>query len=158
MTERFTIDSPLGSLTVESDGDSLTGLSISATPLKASGGTPSSAVLAHTCAQLDEYFAGTRKDFDLPLSVTGTAFQNKVWNALREIPYGDSTSYQELGKSAGVGSAPRAVGGAVGANPIPIVIPCHRVLSATQTLTGYSAGQGVETKKILLDLEGISYR
>lgn len=158
MTERFTIDSPLGSLTVESDGDSLTGLSISATPLKASGGTPSSAVLAHACAQLDEYFAGTRKDFDLPLSVTGTAFQNKVWNALRKIPYGDSTSYQELGKSAGVGTAPRAVGGAVGANPIPIVIPCHRVLSATQTLTGYSAGQGVETKKILLDLEGISYR
>jgi methylated-DNA-[protein]-cysteine S-methyltransferase len=126
-----------------------------------SPGSPSgdsTEVLDAAAAQLTEYFQGTRTTFDLPVSWSGTAFQEAIWAKLQSVPFGSSVTYQELGRAAGVGMAPRAVGGAVGRNPIPIIVPCHRVLGADKKITGYSAGEGITTKKKLLELEGISHR
>ena len=103
--------------------------------------------------QLKEYFAGRRTDFDLPLAPQGTEFQRDVWRRLQEIPYGETISYGELAKRIGNPKASRAVGAANGSNPIPIVIPCHRVL-AKAGLGGYSGSGGLETKQALLTLEG----
>jgi methylated-DNA-[protein]-cysteine S-methyltransferase len=102
--------------------------------------------------QLQEYFAGKRKTFTFPLAPRGTPFQLAVWNALLEIPYGDTISYAELARRIGKPSAVRAVGAANGANPIPVIIPCHRVIGSNGTLTGY--GGGIERKQWLLALEG----
>lgn len=99
-------------------------------------------------AQLRAYFAGELTRFDLPLYFSGTAFQNAVWSALRDIPYGETISYTELAGRIGRPAASRAVGAANGANPLPIVIPCHRVIGADGSLTGF--GGGVETKRYLL--------
>ncbi|HEV8146647.1 MAG TPA: methylated-DNA--[protein]-cysteine S-methyltransferase [Bryobacteraceae bacterium] len=101
--------------------------------------------------QLREYFAGERIDFDLPLAPEGTAFQRGVWKRLEEIPYGETISYGELAKRVGNPKASRAVGAANGQNPIPIVIPCHRVIGANGKLTGF--GGGLPTKEKLLNLE-----
>lgn len=101
--------------------------------------------------QLQEYFDGTRQEFDLPLDPRGTAFQRAVWRELTRIPYGETISYGELARRIGQPEASRAVGAANGANPIPIVIPCHRVIGANGSLTGF--GGGIETKKRLLALE-----
>ena len=106
-------------------------------------------------AQLREYFAGTRRTFDLPLAPRGTAFQQRVWAALRAIPYGETHTYGELAAAIGSPSASRAVGMANHHNPTPIVIPCHRVIGANGTLTGYAGG--LETKRRLLALEGITH-
>ena len=102
--------------------------------------------------QLLEYFSGSRKTFDFPLAPKGTEFQLAVWNALLEIPYGDTVTYAELARRIGRPAAVRAVGAANGANPIPVIIPCHRVIGSNGTLTGY--GGGVERKQWLLALEG----
>jgi methylated-DNA-[protein]-cysteine S-methyltransferase len=102
--------------------------------------------------QLREYFAGKRRSFDFPLAPKGTEFQLAVWNALLAIPYGDTTTYAELARRIGRPSAVRAVGAANGANPIPVIIPCHRVIGSNGTLTGY--GGGIERKQWLLALEG----
>jgi len=102
--------------------------------------------------QLSEYFSGKRTVFELDLSPRGTPFQLAVWNALLEIPYGDTISYAELARRIGKPSAVRAVGAANGANPIPVIIPCHRVIGSNGTLTGY--GGGIERKQWLLALEG----
>ncbi len=102
--------------------------------------------------QLHEYFNGKRKTFDFPLAPKGTPFQLAVWNALLEIPYGDTVTYAELARRIGKPSAVRAVGAANGANPIPVIIPCHRVIGSNGTLTGY--GGGIERKQWLLALEG----
>jgi methylated-DNA-[protein]-cysteine S-methyltransferase len=102
-------------------------------------------------AQLAEYFAGARKTFDLPLATCGSPFQRRVWRALQEIPYGETESYGELARRIGAPSASRAVGRANAVNPIPIIVPCHRVIGAGGTLTGF--GGGVERKRYLLDLE-----
>jgi len=150
--------SPLGPITLEADETHLVSLTIAADHGVSCSTPPSHPVLLRALSQLNEYFAGKRKDFDLPLKTSGTPFREAIWHALQEIPFGHSINYQKLGEEAGVGTAPRAVGGAVGANPLPIVIPCHRVLAADGTLTGYSGGGGISTKKVLLDLEGISYR
>ncbi|HEV8013826.1 MAG TPA: methylated-DNA--[protein]-cysteine S-methyltransferase, partial [Pontimonas sp.] len=101
---------------------------------------------------------GTRTTFDLPLKAEGTAFQQSIWKALQDIPHGQTTSYGKLGSAVGKPGSARAVGGAVGANPLPIVIPCHRVLASDRRITGYSGGEGIPTKEKLLDLEKISYR
>jgi methylated-DNA-[protein]-cysteine S-methyltransferase len=103
-------------------------------------------------AQLDEYFAGRRTRFDLPLSPTGTPFQRRVWAALADIPYGRTISYIELARTVGDERAVRAVGGANGRNPLPIVLPCHRVIGADGSLTGF--GGGIERKRWLLEHEG----
>jgi len=109
-------------------------------------------VIADTLRQLDEYFEGTRREFDLPLAPRGTPFQLAVWNALLEIPYGETTSYGEIARSVGRPNAVRAVGQANGRNPIAIVVPCHRVIGSDKSLTGY--GGGMDRKRFLLGLEG----
>ena len=115
-------------------------------------------VLQRAACQLGEYFDGSRTTFDLPLALSGTRFQEAIWNELTTIPFGEKLTYDELGQKAGLGRAPRAVGGAVGRNPIPIIVPCHRVLGASGTITGYSAGDGIPTKEKLLRHEGIEFR
>jgi O-6-methylguanine DNA methyltransferase len=107
--------------------------------------------LAQLRVQLTEYFRGERQAFDLPLAYPGTAFQERVWALLLQIPYGDTWSYQELAARAGNFRASRAVGTANGMNPISIVIPCHRVINANGALGGY--GGGLWRKRLLLDLE-----
>lgn len=108
-------------------------------------------LLARAREQLNQYFDGTRRDFDLPLRPHGTQFQHAVWNAMLRIPCGETRTYGQLAKE--VEGPARAVGGACGRNPIPIIIPCHRVLAANH-LGGYSGEGGVETKTALLKLEG----
>ncbi|MBW8270462.1 methylated-DNA--[protein]-cysteine S-methyltransferase [Caldovatus aquaticus] len=109
-------------------------------------------LLRRAAAQLQDYFDGLRTGFDLPLSPAGgTPFRRRVWAALRAIPPGETRSYAALARQ--LGSAPRAVGQACGANPIPILIPCHRVVAADGSLGGYSGGDGLATKRFLLDLE-----
>lgn len=103
--------------------------------------------------QLDEYFAGARVDFDVPLDAQGTPFQRRVWTALGEIPFGQTISYAELARRTGDGKAVRAVGAANGRNPIPIIVPCHRVIGANGSLVGF--GGGLERKQWLLEHEGV---
>lgn len=102
-------------------------------------------------AQLEEYFAGARKQFDLPLGARGTPFQEKVWAALAAIPYGSTITYQELARAIGVPKSVRAVGAAVGRNPVSIIIPCHRVVGTDGSLTGYAGG--TQRKRWLLEFE-----
>jgi len=107
--------------------------------------------LADVSCQLHEYFSGERKEFDLPLKLSGTEFQVSVLEALQNIPYGETTSYGEIAKRIGRPKAVRAVGAANGRNPIPIIVPCHRVIGSTGDLTGF--GGGLDTKEALLRLE-----
>jgi methylated-DNA-[protein]-cysteine S-methyltransferase len=109
------------------------------------------AQLVDACRQLREYFAGERRHFDLPLKLKGTEFQVRVLEALQGIPYGETTSYGEIAKRIGRPKAVRAVGAANGRNPIPIVVPCHRVIGSSGDLTGF--GGGLDTKEALLRLE-----
>jgi methylated-DNA-[protein]-cysteine S-methyltransferase len=148
------VDSPIGELLLLGDGDSLHGIYMQAGPRPVArdrGWERSPARLHAAAAQLAEYFAGVRKTFELPLAAVGSPFQRRVWDALREIPYGETESYGELARRIGAPAASRAVGRANGSNPIPIIIPCHRVIGAGGTLTGF--GGGVERKRYLLDLE-----
>jgi methylated-DNA-[protein]-cysteine S-methyltransferase len=108
-------------------------------------------MLQHAARQLEEYFAGERREFDLPLHLTGTEFQVRVLEELQRIPYGETTSYSDIAERIGRPKAMRAVGAANGRNPIPIVIPCHRVIGRGGSLTGF--GGGLETKAELLRLE-----
>jgi methylated-DNA-[protein]-cysteine S-methyltransferase len=112
---------------------------------------PRNPILLETERQLGEYFAGARTRFEVPLELRGSEFQNRVWRALTEIPFGQTRSYFDLAKTIGSPKACRAVGAANGKNPLPIVIPCHRVIGADGTLTGF--GGGLETKATLLALE-----
>ena len=109
-------------------------------------------ILRITCGQLLEYFAGARRTFDLPLRPQGTAFQMEVWRMLTTIPYGDTWSYRDLARAIGKPDAVRAVGAANGRNPLPIVLPCHRVIGVDGSMTGF--GGGLPTKETLLRLEG----
>jgi methylated-DNA-[protein]-cysteine S-methyltransferase len=108
-------------------------------------------VLDEAARQLAEYFAGKRRAFELPLKPSGSAFRMRVWQALREIPYGELRSYGDL--AAKLKTAARAVGGACGANPIGIIVPCHRVVGGSNWLGGFSGGDGAATKRFLLGLE-----
>lgn len=108
-------------------------------------------LIRETKQQLDDYFDGKRKDFDLPLGPNGTEFQQKVWNALRNIPYGETRCYSEIAQIVGNAKASRAVGLANNRNPISIIIPCHRVIGKSGKLVGY--GGGLEKKEILLNIE-----
>ncbi|MCS1351712.1 methylated-DNA--[protein]-cysteine S-methyltransferase [Mechercharimyces sp. CAU 1602] len=103
--------------------------------------------------QLQTYFNSTRRSFDVPLDLYGTPFQKRVWEVLETIPYGESRSYKEIAQAIGSPKAVRAVGGANNKNPIPIIIPCHRVIGHSGSLVGY--GGGLEKKKVLLELEGL---
>ena len=149
-----TVDSPIGELTVVAADGALVGLYMTGhrpTPDPESFGERVDDALPAATAQLAEYFAGERTAFDLPLAPRGTAFQQAVWAALRDIPYGETRSYGELAAALGRPGASRAVGLANGRNPISIVVPCHRVVGAGGKLTGYAGG--MERKSWLLALE-----
>lgn len=152
-----TVDSPLGPLTLTAARGCLTGLYMDVQqhrpPPEAFGlpCDPADEPFSAAAAQLRAYFAGERRQFDLPLAPAGTEFQQRVWTALRGIPYGSTWSYGQLADKIGKPSAVRAVGLANGRNPIAVVIPCHRVIGSDGSLTGY--GGGLERKSFLLDLE-----
>ena len=141
-----TIETPIGLLTLQADEAAVTAIRFGA-----DGAQDASPLLDAAEAQLREYFAGTRRTFDLPLAPRGTAFQQRVWAALRAIPYGETRTYGELAAAIGSPSASRAVGMANNRNPIAIVVPCHRVVGSTGALVGYAGGLGVKTH--LLNLE-----
>lgn len=148
------LDSPLGALLVTRDGGGITGLYL---PTGKNAVTPAAswvgddAAFGDIRAQLADYFSGRREDFELPLNPAGSAFQRRVWLALREIPYGQTTSYGRTAAAIGHPNASRAVGLANGQNPISIVVPCHRVIGANGSMTGY--GGGIEAKRWLLTHE-----
>lgn len=154
------LDSQIGRIELTGDRTSLTSLSIETCGVLPHDSLPenTSDVLDAAAAQLAEYFSGARHNFDLPLTLVGTEFQRSVWAELSALPWGSSTTYGKIGLSTGRSSAGRAVGGAIGANPIPLIVGCHRVLAGDRRITGYSAGAGVSTKIWLLDHEGIEHR
>jgi methylated-DNA-[protein]-cysteine S-methyltransferase len=149
--------SPVGRLDVVTDGRGrLLAVVFEADAASVGKLPPAASLAAPALAQLDEYFAGRRRSFDLELAPAGTSFQQRVWRALREIPYGTTCSYGELARRVGGTAHPRAIGSANGRNPISIVIPCHRVIGADGRLTGY--GGGLPRKRKLLALEGAGWR
>lgn len=149
-----TLDSPIGELLLVGDGHALHRLSMqsAARPVAIDPhwrrGDHS---FASAAEQLAEYFDGSRHSFELELALNGSPFELKVWNALLEIPYGETVSYSQIAAALGQPSAARAVGLANGRNPVAVIVPCHRVIGADGTLTGY--GGGLERKRLLLDLE-----
>ncbi len=145
---RLAVDTPLGRLTFFEEDGRLTALDWYG---KRSAGEPT-LLLLEARRQLAAYFAGRRRAFDLPLAPAGSPFELRVWQLMSDIPYGETRTYGELARD--LAAAPRAVGQACGRNPLPILIPCHRVLAADGRLGGYSGGQGAETKRRLLMLEG----
>jgi methylated-DNA-[protein]-cysteine S-methyltransferase len=154
------VASPIGPLTLVAAGPALAGVYMDAQrhlPAVVAGAGPASqdgpdaAPLAAAAGQLAEYFAGQRTEFDLPVAMAGTAFQARVWAALREIPYGETVTYGELARRIGSVSASRAVGLANGKNPVSVIVPCHRVVGSDGSLTGY--GGGLDRKRFLLALE-----
>lgn len=149
------LDTPLGMLRLISDGTALNAIEFegmykhsSATPYTG----PRDCVLGEAANQLTEYFDGKRTRFALPLSAGGTVFQHSVWQALQDIPYGEVRSYRDIAQLLGKEKAVRAVGAANGRNPLPIVVPCHRVIGSDGSLTGFAGG--LEAKTLLLSLEG----
>jgi len=148
------IESPVGRLRLIASDSSLLGIWFEHgrdAARGAAGTQGTNAVIERTRAQLEEYFAGTRREFDLPLEPRGTDFQRRVWQRLTRIAYGDTTTYGALAAELGNSKGSRAVGLANGSNPIPIVIPCHRVIGADGSLTGF--GGGLAIKAMLLQLE-----
>ncbi|PPF83319.1 methylated-DNA--[protein]-cysteine S-methyltransferase [Subtercola sp. Z020] len=151
--------SPIGRLELTASETGVTSLSIEcagALPHDSDSERPN-ALLDDAVVQLAEYFAGHRTEFTVPLDVTGTPFQRDIWHQLSLVPWGEALSYGELGVAAGRPGSGRAVGGAVGANPVPILVGCHRVLASNRRLTGYSAGNGLPTKIWLLGHERIEH-
>lgn len=148
------VDSPIGELLLVGDGSALSGLYMqdgATAHAIEDGWIAADGPFAAARHQLEQYFAGDRTEFDLPLAPAGTPFQLSVWDALRRIPYGETRSYSEIAAAIGRPSATRAVGAANGRNPIAVIVPCHRVIGADGSLTGF--GGGVERKRLLLDLE-----
>ena len=154
------VGSPIGRLLLTGDGHALTGLwmldaarSSARSSARDLGLTPSPATFTEVAAQLEEYFAGDRKEFTVPLAPSGTPFQLAVWTQLTKIPYGSTASYGDIARALGKRPvAARAVGLANGANPISVIVPCHRVIGSDGSLTGY--GGGLDRKELLLRLEG----
>lgn len=157
-TRHVVIDSPIGPLTLVRDEDGLTGLYYPGhwtRPVQTTFGPQVEPSDEHgfdeAIAQLREYFAGERQEFDLPLNPSGGERARRLWQLLAEIPYGRTTTYGALARRIGGGISPRAVGGFVGHNPLSIFIPCHRVVGSTGKLTGYAGG--LDRKQRLLELE-----
>ena len=151
MEHKLVLPSPVGELTLTEENGALTGLYFGARPGGEEGPSP---LLEEASRQLQAYFAGQRQAFSLPLAPRGTAFQLQVWQALQTIPYGEVRTYGEIARAIGKPKACRAVGMANGRNPLPVFIPCHRVIGTNGSITGYSGG--LEKKRFLLRLEGIS--
>jgi methylated-DNA-[protein]-cysteine S-methyltransferase len=149
-----TTESPVGGLLLAGDASALRLVSFERSKHSAPPGMDwklDKEPFAEVIRQLQAYFRGELKEFDLPLEMEGTEFQLRVWNALRTIPYGETVTYAQLAERIGNPKAVRAVGLANGSNPIPIIIPCHRVIGSDGSLTGF--GGGLSTKKMLLELE-----
>lgn len=149
------LPTPLGPLGLVGDGEHLLRVLFPVdgqAPAIVDGGTRDDGALRMAREQLDAWFAGDRRDFDLPLRPIGTMFQQRVWTALRAIPFGSTMSYGELAARIGRPTGSRAVGAANGRNPLPVVVPCHRVIGADGTLTGF--GGGLPCKRWLLEHEG----
>ncbi|PAU92800.1 cysteine methyltransferase [Aliifodinibius salipaludis] len=144
--------SPLGTLQITAEENGLTAINYTDNPATESSNKHQHPVLTKTVDQLNAYFDEQRKAFDLPLVLKGTDFQQKVWKQLQQIPYGQTITYSELANRLGDPQKARAVAGANGMNPLPIIIPCHRVIGADNKLTGYSGG--IQRKEFLLKLEG----
>lgn len=158
MTDRQALfDTPIGTLTIIASDDGLTHVLFDGqTPDEVGLGNDlpivdDDPVLCATEAQLHEYFAGDREDFDVPLDLRGTEFQVEAWQALASVPYGETTSYGEQAERIGRPGAFRAVGAANGKNPVPIILPCHRIVGANGALTGFAGG--LDLKQKLLSLE-----
>lgn len=152
MLTHATLPSPVGPITIVASSTAVVAIHLGdASPLPGSRPDDAHPIVAAAAAQLDAYFAGRRRAFDLPLGAAGTPFQQGVWRALCTIPFGATCGYGELAARLGRPSAARAVGAANGRNPIAIVVPCHRVIGKDGTLTGYAGG--VAIKQWLLDHE-----
>ncbi|GAB5499471.1 MAG: methylated-DNA--[protein]-cysteine S-methyltransferase [Pseudohongiellaceae bacterium] len=148
------LDAPIGRLLLAGSGDALTLLGFPSGSMARrheSGWQQDAGPFRQVCEQLQEYFAGERQAFELTLAPAGTTFQQQVWSSLQAIPFGETWSYGQLATRIGKPKAARAVGAANGLNPIPVIIPCHRVIGANGKLTGF--GGGLDTKRYLLDLE-----
>jgi methylated-DNA-[protein]-cysteine S-methyltransferase len=144
------VDTPIGPLGLVASDSALTGVFFDGARVRSEGTSP---VLDEAKRQLDAYFAGELVAFDLPLALHGTEFQRQCWLALATLPYGQTVSYGEQARRLGLGAdMARAVGAANGANPLPLVLPCHRVIGADGSLTGF--GGGLHVKRYLLELEG----
>lgn len=142
------METPIGRIGIETDGKHITALHLHCDCREESSADP---LIAEALRQLREYFAGARREFELPLAPAGTPFQLRVWAALRRIPYGKTASYGEIAAAVGCPKGPRAVGMANNRNPIAIFIPCHRVIGANGKPVGYAGG--LEAKRRLLELE-----
>ena len=154
------LDSPVGRVEIHSRRFAIERLVVEkddALPHDGEDETPDP-LLEAARTQVGDYFAGHRRWFDLPLRFTGTSFQRSVWAALVDVGWGETTTYGRLGGMIGSPQAGRAVGGAIASNPLPLLVPCHRVLGRTGGVTGYTVGRGVPTKQWLLRHEGIVYR
>ena len=148
------VDSPIGPLTLAGDGPTLMHLRMTDQTHEPnrSGWAPADAgAFADVAEQLEAYFAGSLTEFDVELELLGTEFQRRVWSALRTIPYGQTRSYGQIAEQIGSPAASRAVGLANGRNPISIIVPCHRVIGASGSMTGYAGG--LDRKRLLVDLE-----
>ena len=151
-------DTPAGTLLLMGDGKTVTGMHwevFKRRPAVNPEWTEDKSVFSGAIQQLDEYFAGTRQAFDFDYAISGTEFQMKVWQELEKIPYGARSSYQAIANTIGNPKAVRAVGTAVGSNPISIIVPCHRVLTSMGKLGGYAGG--LSSKMVLLDREAIAW-
>ena len=147
------IESPLGNLQLVSEADYLIELNWEGAHKVLSSTARSEPVILTTAAdELSQFFSGQRSEFSVPIKPKGTAFQLSVWRELQSIAWGATSSYRDIAERLGKPAASRAVGGAVGRNPIPVIIPCHRILGASGALTGFSGG--LQNKKILLRCEG----
>jgi methylated-DNA-[protein]-cysteine S-methyltransferase len=150
----ISFDSPIGAITVEASNEKITRLTIG----QRSPDLRSSKTLVEAKKQLTAYFAGKLTKFDLPVDLHGTDFQKAVWKQIAKISFGKTLSYADIAGKLGKPLASRAVGGAVGSNPVPLIVGCHRVLGASGKITGYSGGDGLPTKRWLLNLEDIAIK
>jgi methylated-DNA-[protein]-cysteine S-methyltransferase len=154
------IDTPLGRIAISASDEALVELSFLTGNSKRLDFETSELAVAQVTKAADwlrDYFAGNKSDYQGPLDLSGTDFQKAVWHEISSIKHGQTLSYGEIAHRIGKPKASRAVGAAVGANPIPLIVPCHRVMGASGKITGYSGGDGIPTKRKLLALEKIEY-
>lgn len=147
------IPSPVGPISIYAKDNAVVFLTMGGTSAPTIG---ESKVLNQAAKQLERYFAGKSKVLDFAVSLHGTAFQKAVWDQIAKVPFGQTISYAQIAEAIGKPQASRAVGGAVGANPVPLAVGCHRVMGASGRITGYSGGDGIPTKRWLLAHEGIA--
>ena len=154
MTYTLQHETPVGPVTITATGEAVTQIRFGTAVPEGSAAVPETAatpLLLKAAAQLREYFAGTRRDFSLPLAPAGTPFQQSVWQALQTIPYGETRTYREIAEAAGSPKAWRAVGNAANHNRLPLVIPCHRVIGSRGRLTGYNGGLDIKEKLLTIE-------